>query len=297
MVKFRGRDRGDKTYYYLEHSQRKKGRVHKREKYIGSEVPVNLDELKDEFRVEIYEDKWYSRLEQIKKSYMKTRKSMPVSVREKERSDFAVRYTYNTQRIEGSTLTLRETAVLLDHEFTPASRPLADVKEAEAHRNVFNEMLEHKKDLSLQTVLYWHRQLFGSTKGDIAGKLREHQVAISGSNFKPPMPVELNLLIRELFSWYHKNKSRIHPVELAALMHLKFVTIHPFADGNGRLGRLILNFILNKNGYPMLDIPYSNRNGYYNALERAQTKNDEQIFAQWIFRNYIKLNNRYNQTA
>ena len=85
----------------------------------------------------------------------------------------------------------------------------------------------------------------------------------------------------------------IHPVELAALVHLRLVTIHPFIDGNGRTTRLIMNFILHKHGYPMFNIPYVNRSSYYNSLERAQTKKIDSIFVQWFFRRYLKENGRY----
>ena len=87
--------------------------------------------------------------------------------------------------------------------------------------------------------------------------------------------------------------AKIHPVELAALAHLKFVTIHPFADGNGRISRLIMNFILNQKGYPMFDIPYEARNSYYNALERSQVKKEDRIFLQWLVKKYIKEYRRY----
>ncbi|MGI0089101.1 MAG: Fic family protein, partial [Nitrosopumilaceae archaeon] len=90
-----------------------------------------------------------------------------------------------------------------------------------------------------------------------------------------------------------KNKERLHPVELAALAHLKFVTIHPFGDGNGRITRLIMNFILNRKKYPLLDIPYEGRNSYYNALERSQIKKEDRIFLQWLAKKYIKEYKRY----
>lgn len=96
--------------------------------------------------------------------------------------------------------------------------------------------------------------------------------------------------LMDFFRWYEKNKKRPHPVEWAALVHLKSVTIHPFADGNGRISRLMMNFVLNRNGYPMLNISYENRNSYYSALERAQAKNVEDIFLQWFMRNYVKSN-------
>lgn len=156
-------------------------------------------------------------------------------------------------------------------------------------------MLKYKKDFSLSIILYWHKELFQSTKNDIAGQIRSHGVAISGSKFVPPSPVELNVLLKEFFEWYSKNKDKIHPVELAALVHIKFVTIHPFADGNGRISRLIMNFVLNKNNYPMFDIPYENRNSYYTALERSQIKKDEYIFVQWLFRKYIKDSRKYTK--
>ena len=84
----------------------------------------------------------------------------------------------------------------------------------------------------------------------------------------------------------------MHAVELAALVHLKLVTIHPFADGNGRISRLIMNFVLNKHGCPMLNIPYEKRAGYYGAPERYQIKN-EMIFLQWFFKRYMKENTKY----
>ena len=109
----------------------------------------------------------------------------------------------------------------------------------------------------------------------------------------PCTPVEINLMLRDFFRWYNKNKGKLHPVELAALVHLRFVTIHPFGDGNGRLSRLMMNFVLNKYGYPMLDITYENRSSYYNSLERSQIKNNEHIFAQWFFKKYKKEHERY----
>lgn len=100
-------------------------------------------------------------------------------------------------------------------------------------------------------------------------------------------------MLQEFFRWYSKNKNKIHPVELAALVHLKFVTIHPFADGNGRISRLIMNFILHKKGYPMLDIKYERRNRYYTALERSQIKKTENTFVQWFMRRYLIAHDQY----
>jgi len=218
---------------------------------------------------------------------------MPTSIEKKEIEKFSIKFTYNTNRIEGSTLTLRETALLLEKGITPTRRPIEDVKETEAHKKLFYEMLYYKKEISLATLLSWHKKLFEDTKGDMAGKIRDYDVEISGSRYNPPYAIELQSLLVEFFDWYKKNRKKIHPIFLASLVHLKFESIHPFGDGNGRIGRLFMNYILNKNDYPMLVIDYTQRNSYYNALEHSQTKKDESIFTIWFFKRYIKEYKKY----
>lgn len=293
MVTVRKRVIGKQTYYYLVHAIRKEGRVQKKELYLGKEIPKNIEEVKRNFFMEIYAEERHPLLDSIKEGYSRELRRMPRSAREKEKESFAIRFTYDTQRIEGSKLTLRETANLLEKGRTPKDKPLEDVKEAEAHRGLFYEILAYKKDLTHQAILSWHRRLFQATKPDIAGKLRQHQVAISGSKFVPPFPAEVYPLLRGFFRWYARSKDKLHPVELAALTHLKFVTVHPFADGNGRLSRLLMNFVLNKHGYPMLNIPYERRDSYYNALERSQTKEIESVFLHWFLKRYVKEHERY----
>lgn len=279
---------GGNTYYYLRHTIRSGNRVEKKELYLGKAIPRNISEVKNNFLYGIYREKWRDALERIKRGYNREARHTPKPAKEKETETFAVRFTYDTQRIEGSKLTLRETANLLEKGITPKGKPISDAKEAEAHRNAFREMLKQKKELSLATVLQWHRMIFFGTKQEIAGKIRSHQVMISGSKFIPPFPAKIYPLLREFFSWYNRSNNKLNPVELAALVHLKLVTIHPFADGNGRISRLVMNFVLNKHCYPMLNIPYEGRNSYYNALERSQTKKDEFIFLQWLIKKYVK---------
>jgi Fic family protein len=293
MVTLKRRLIAGRAYFYLEHSVRKGRRVEKREKYIGRNIPKKIQAVKTEFLYGIYKEKWFDVFDQIKRNYSKEGKLTPKSARQEELRKFSIRFTYDTQKIEGSKLTLRETADLLDAGAAPSGKPIGDVKEAEAHQKIFSEMLKQQKGLSLQLILYWHRQLFEATKQDIAGKIRKHQVAISGSKFLPPSPAEMLPLLREFFRWYDQGKQRLHPVELAALAHLKFATVHPFADGNGRISRLIMNFILHRSSFPMLNITSQNRSSYYNALERSQTKKQDQIFTQWLFRRYVKEHRRY----
>lgn len=288
MVNIREKKTGEQTYYYLEHSVREGDKVIKKEKYLGKEIPKDIDKIMKEFIIELYKEKWFSDFEQIKKRYTQEQKIMPPSSRAKQKMTFAVKFTYNTQKIEGSTLSLKDTANLLERGITPNEKPINDVTEAEEHNKVFYEMLEYKKDLSLQIVLYWHKKLFEKTKPDAAGKIRNHQVGISLSKYTPPMPSELDFLIKDFFDWYRRNKDKLNPVELSAIVHLKWVTIHPFGDGNGRISRLMMNFVLHKHGYPMLDIPYTKRNSYYTALERSQVKKDDSPFLHWFFKRYLK---------
>ncbi len=293
MVTVKKRLIGNQTYYYIEHTIRNKRKIQKKEKYLGKVLPKNLEEVKKQFLSEVYKEKWYTLLDKIRENFSKEIKDIPQVAKEKGVNDFSIRFTYDTQKIEGSKLTLRETAQLLEEGVTPKEKPVDDIKEAEAHQKIFLEMLGYKNDLSLQVVLYCHKKLFENTKLEIAGKIRNHQVMISGSRFIPPFPAEVYPLLKEFFKWYKKNKNKIHPVELAALVHLKFVTIHPFTDGNGRVSRLMMNFVLNRHKYPPFNIQYRNRSSYYNGLERAQLKKPESIFVQWFFRRYTKENKRY----
>ncbi len=293
MVSVTKKQVGNNIYFYLGHTYRSEGKLKKIEKYLGKEIPKDIEDLKKKFIFEVYKEKWFKIFENIKSGYKKENNLMPSSAKEKELENFMIKFTYNTQRIEGSKLTLKDTANLLEKGITPKEKPVKDIKEAEANKGVFYEMLKYERDLSLQIVLYWHKKLFNDTKEDIAGKIREHGVQISRSNFTPPTPVELQILLKEFFDWYNKNKNKIFSVELAALVHLKFVTIHPFSDGNGRISRLMMNFVLHKFGFPMLDIPYEKRAGYYNALERSQVKKNDLIFLQWFFKKYADSNKRY----
>lgn len=283
----------NQIYYYLEHSIRKGKQVQKKEIYLGRKIPLNIEKIKEDFLAKIYREKWFIDIDRIKLNFSKEHKTMPKSVKEKELKTFAIKFTYDTQRIEGSTLTYKETANLLERGITPKYKPFIDVMEAESHVDLFYEILKTVKELSMQVILNWHWNLFQLTKPDIAGKIRKHPVAISGSKFMPPSPVEVIPMLSDFFKWYKTNQKILNAVELAAVAHLKFVTIHPFADGNGRISRLIMNYILNKKGYPMLDIPYESRSGYYNSLERSNVRNDDRIFLQWFVKRYIKEYKRY----
>lgn len=293
MVRVAKKTLKGKKYFYLEHTIRDRGRRTTKSRYLGRKLPKDIQRVRREFSLELDRAKWFDDFERIRRNYNRELKATPESAREKEVRDFSVRFTYNTQRIEGSTLTLRETALLLENRVSPSGKPIGDTKEAEAHARLFYEMLELKKDLSQKLVREWNWELLKNTKSDVAGQIRRQGVRISGSEFAPPSPVELQPLLNEFFAWYNRAKTSLNPVELAALVHLKFVTIHPFLDGNGRVSRLMMNCVLSRHGYPMLNIEYKGRAAYYKALERSQLSKDERAFMTWFFRRYKREHRRY----
>lgn len=286
MVNIVKRKKGNDDYYYLRHNIRRGKK--EREIYIGKKIPKNIEELKQKFLLEFYREEWIPITKEIHKNFQKERKRMPKDIIKKELKNFAIKFIYNTQKIEGSTLTLKETADLLENGKTPANKPISDAKEAENHQKLFFELLKFKKDLSLEVMLSWHKKLFNDTKSDIAGKIRDYNVGIGISKFQPPRHQAVPLLLKGFFVWYNKNKKLLNPVELAALVHLKIVTIHPFGDGNGRISRLMMIYVLNRFEHPMLNIDYSNRNSYYNALERSQVKENDIHFLRWFMNQYFK---------
>lgn len=126
-----------------------------------------------------------------------------------------------------------------------------------------------------QRVIFWN-------KPDIAGKIRDYLVKVGP--YRAPYWQDLNLLLKDFFNWYNKNK-KMNPIELAARAHYKFEKIHPFGDGNGRIGRLIMAHILWKDKFPILTINYKKRKSYYSALNKNENK-----FLQYFIRQYLKDN-------
>ena len=291
-MEIQARRRGRRTYYYLTHSYRQGGKVRKIERYLGTTKPLELESLKGELRSELFSKQFEPALERSRKNYLANLRQMPKTVRNKELETFATRFTYDSNRIEGSSLTLRETALLLVDGVTPSNRPLSDVQETLAHQRVFLDALRRTPELNLESLLGWHLDLFRTTKPWLAGKIRNYGVRIAGSDFEPPTPVELDFLLQDFFAWLKVAWKNLHPVVLAGLVHLKLVTIHPFGDGNGRVTRIAMNYVLYRKRYPMIDIPYTRRAGYYRALERSQLQKDDTMFVRWFLRRYLEQNGR-----
>ena len=282
------RRKGNNNYYYLKHTTRKR----QKEKYLGITIPKNIEDLKREFLLNFYREEWLPQLEEIFNYNKKSQKQIPKSILKKLLESFSVNFTYHTQRIEGSALTLRETSNILVDGITPSQKPQSDMIEAKQHQKIFFEMLEHKKKISLDTILYWHEKFFEQTDTNIAGQTRRYPIEVRGSKFEFPFWDEVPGLLKEFFMWYNKNKDKIHPVELAALVHFKFVSIHPFGDGNGRISRLLMNCVLDEKKYPMVIIEYKDRLAYYSVLEKSQLENNPFYSVRWFVKMYIKKNQK-----
>ncbi len=292
MVSVRKRKRGKKYYYYLYHDSRKGGRK-QRDRYLGLTIPDDLDEQKDDFEREVYLEDYESSLEQIRQNYKKEKDSLTKEEQQKKSKQFSMKYNYDTQKIEGSKLTYKETIDLLESGLSPNGKPMYDIKETEAHDRIFDEMMQYENDLSEDLVVEWHKQLLKDTEPEKAGKIRTTNVAIRGSEYSPPPGYLVRKMIDGFFRWYEENKNKIHPVLLAALVHQRFVTVHPFRDGNGRISRLMMNFVLKKHGYPLINLESGKRNPYFKALETSQVHKKENRFVRWVVNNYLKKNTRY----
>ena len=273
------------SYYHLGHSFRHEGRVIYKEKYLGKELPKNLEEIKEIFLRECMQEGIFKKLRLIQKNFSKEWKKYPESIKKEILIDLSISFTYNTNAIEGSTITLDETEEIIKRKISP-NKPLRDVQETISHSKAFFEILNAKKDISERYILRWHYKIFSETKPDISGKFRDYLVRVG--NYRAPDWQDINKLMIEFFAWYGKNKKNMNPVELAARAHYKFEKIHPFGDGNGRIGRLIIAYILRNGNYPLLIIEYKKRKSYYHAL--SKTEND---FLGWFMRSYVSAHKRH----
>lgn len=273
-----------KNFYYLQHSFKKEGKTVTREKYLGNKIPQNVDLIKSKFLAECRKEAFYDVFEIIKKKFNKEWDKLPVSIKEKTIEEYSINFTYNTNAIEGSTISEEETRDIIANKIAP-NKPLTDVEETVRHAKLFKRILEKPEELNNKTLLNWHKELFAETKPDIAGKFRDYLVRVG--TYRAPDWQDIPKLLKEFFTYYTKTMD-MHPVEFAARIHYKFEKIHPFGDGNGRIGRLISNQILWENNYPLLVIEYKKRKSYYKAL----TKNEEG-FVQYFIRRYLASHKKY----
>jgi Fic family protein len=196
-------------------------------------------------------------------------------------------YTFESNRIEGNTLTLRETDLVINEGLTISGKSMREHLEAINHQEAIGyikQLMEKNTPLTEREILSIHNLILRGINPEDAGRYRRVQVMIKGSSLMPPQPFLVSKEMEDYFIWYETNKNALHPIVLAAELHERLVTIHPFIDGNGRTSRLVMNLILLQNGYVIANIKgdYDSRMQYYNALETAQTKNNKEDFLLFI---------------
>jgi Fic family protein len=200
------------------------------------------------------------------------------------RDKLIIEWTYNSNAIEGNTLTLSETKVVLENGITIKGKPLKDHLETINHKEAIEyieDLIRNNVTLSEYDIKSLHYLILKEIDSINAGKYRSENVFISGAKHVPPIymnvPYEMQKLIAKYQGW-----KDLHPVVRACFLHGEFVKIHPFVDGNGRTARLLLNFELIQSGYPPVVIKTENRADYYDVLDKAHTTNDYTDFIKMI---------------
>ncbi len=199
--------------------------------------------------------------------------------------EFTVEYTYNSNAIEGNTLTLRETDMVL-RGLTIDQKPLKDHMEAVGHKEAFDyvrELVQEKAPLSERIIQQIHFLVLADKKND-RGVYRRVPVRIMGAQHEPVQPYLIQPRMEQLMASYAESTE--HIVTKLARFHIEFEGIHPFIDGNGRTGRLLVNLELMKAGFPPIDIKFTDRLAYYNAFDAYHAKHElsamEKLFAGYI---------------
>lgn len=195
-----------------------------------------------------------------------------------------VEWTYNSNAIEGNTLTLSETKVVLEG-ITIGGKSIIEHLEAINHREAIlfiEELITNKEPLSEWNIKNIHALIMKEIDNINAGKYRTENVVISGAKHIPPRHYEVGDMMQKLMAEYQNEWNGFHPVVRATLLHGEFVKIHPFIDGNGRTSRLILNFELMKNGYTPIIIKKEERAEYYDVLDLAHTAMNYEPFIKLV---------------
>lgn len=281
------KEKNGKKYYYRVKSIKDAKKVKKERVYLGA--GLNRERLKKkeneaDKKLNIFniiltkEEKDF--LKKIKKDFLKE----PKENYENRYEAFCSLFTHDSTGIEGNTLTLSETSFLLFEGITPKEKPLREIHEVINHKKAFDYVLGYEGEITKEFILELHKLVMLNTLSrDLIsqiGRYRTVQVFVGRS--VPPKPQDVPDKMAGLLRWHSTNKKILHPLVLASYFHTEFERVHPFVDGNGRVGRLLMNFILHKNKYPMINIPKKKRFRYYEVLQEAHYKNNLRAFVKFL---------------
>ncbi|MGI6589671.1 MAG: Fic family protein [Candidatus Iainarchaeum sp.] len=290
-------------YFYLEESFKIKGKWVKESIYFGSEKPNNEELLKafNELTKKCLKKghevlvlpltEFVTQAQALKlKNAKENKKHLLKSMTSKQKEEFVrrERITFITESnaIEGSTLTYTATERIVEQEehfkrlkkteiITGTNREEQEAINLNDCLAEYDKLLEKKAPITDEMILRLHYMLLKKISGyeKYQGIYRPVQVYITGSMHEFPIPQEVPGLMKKLLDWYVENQNLVHPVELAAKFHTQFTTIHPFADGNGRMARLLMNYILQNKKYPFTNIPLKKRSSYMKTQAEGNQNN------------------------
>ncbi|MCK5040060.1 MAG: Fic family protein [Candidatus Aenigmarchaeota archaeon] len=292
--------KGEKEYYRLVHSIRKGEKIIHKTKYLGTQLPpkARLEQLKKEFLSQIqdqkykyFSDKDIKKIEEEKAQYKAKIKKLGPLEKKEMLDEFIIRFTYDSSKLSGVNVTLRQTSLILKEGIIPKDiKNIKTLKELENHKKGIIAITQYKGKLDLTFLKKLHKILMSGVWDEIAGLTRyelKSDVKVAGTSYVPPKWQEVQKELDYFFNWYKTKNRRLHPLELASLIHLKIISIQPFRDGNSRLSRLLMNWILWKKEYPLVDIPIEDLETYYDALDMYQIEKKEKPFVDYIKRRYL----------
>ncbi len=226
------------------------------------------------------EKRLLDRITQLK-SELDSLRPLPEAIIVKLKDQINLEWIYNSNAIEGSTLTLRETQLILEHGLTIGGKSLREHFEVINHREAINyveRLVERDSPITAHDIRQIHQLVLAKIEDASAGQYRQVAVRIAGAGHIPPESWQVPSLVDDLIQWLSSHEAlAIHAIARAAIAHHKFVEIHPFIDGNGRTGRLLLNLLLFKDGYPPAVIEKANRKQYYKVLSEADADHPKNL--------------------
>lgn len=275
-----------KVYYYLTETKRINGKFKKKRKYLGTKIPKDIEEYlkkkeeKAKTKIKHYLTKRQIKIvDKIQKEYLKKYKIDQTLWKTEKKK--LISFIHNTNAIEGNTLSLKDTEdILKGKKIKGMEKKRRDVKETKNMKKCIDFLFEYKEDITIDFILKLHKIEMNDIMQD-AGQFRMYDVRVG--NYLCPKYQELPKLMFELVDWYNKNKNKIHTIELASLIHLKFVKIHPFGDGNGRIARLLMNFVMLKAKYPLINIFNDKKMYYYLVLQKYDSDKKEKDFVRYVY--------------
>ena len=279
------RTAGKHRHHYLAHSWRTGGKVRKLRIYLGADLSKKELEAKKREAEPTLRRRIEARLEisdpfqtVLSPAEMQEVRAIEAEIEPKvfhlsedDWRKFTEAFAYDTNAIEGSTVDEGEVKGILERDKWP-EKPKAEISETYGVAKAVAHMRKTREHVSLGLMLDFHRLVFGNSK-PFAGRLRPRGVEVvitdgrGGIAHRGAPSTHVKPLLKELVAWYGKNRAKYPPLVLAAVVHNQFENIHPFQDGNGRVGRLLLNNVLIKHGLPPLNIEFTNRREYYAALQ------------------------------